>query len=90
MAPQDLSFNDMARIMIQVLCKTIRFQEVPEPVASLMQQRSSAAVARSLDIFAEVDQGIYEAEPHTLETTTPITVRRWCEKVLRPAVGDFS
>jgi hypothetical protein len=82
----------MARIMTQVLGKPIRFQEVPGPgfKASLMQQRSSAAFAQSLAMFAEVDQGIYEAEPSTPETPPPTTFRRRCEEVLRPTVGGSS
>ena len=91
--PEDLSFNDMARIMTAVLGKPIRFQEVSGPgyKASLMQHGSSEAFAPSLvDLFAEVGQGVYEAEPRTLETTTPTTFRQWCEEVLRPAVGGLS
>jgi hypothetical protein len=67
--------------------KPTRFQEVPGPgfKASLMQQRSSAAFAQSLDMCSEVDQGIYEAE-----TTPPTTFRQWCEEVFRPAVGGSS
>ncbi len=88
--PEDLSFNEMARVMTEVLGKPIRFQEVPGPgfKASLMQHGSSEAFAQSLvDMFAEVGQGIYEAEPRTPETTTPTTFRQWCEEVLRPAVA---
>jgi hypothetical protein len=44
----------------------------------------------SLAMFAEVDQGIYEAEPRTLETTPQTTFRRRCEEVLRPTVGGSS
>src|SRR5262249_18473395 len=91
--PEDLSFNDMARIMTEVMGRPIRFQEVPGPgfKASLMQHGSSAAFAQSLvDMFAEIGQGIYEAEPRTAETTTPTTLRQWCEDVLRPATGGFS
>jgi uncharacterized protein YbjT (DUF2867 family) len=91
--PEDLSFNDMAHIMTEVLGKPIRFQEVPGPgyKALLMQHGSSAAFGQSLvDMFAEVGQGIYAAEPRTPETTTPSTFRQWCAEVLRPAMGGLS
>jgi uncharacterized protein YbjT (DUF2867 family) len=91
--PQDLSFNDMARIMTEVLGKPIRFQEAPSSAfkASLMQHGSSEAFAQSLiDMFAGVGQGLYEAELRTPATTTPTTFRQWCEEVLRPAVGGLS
>lgn len=87
--PEDLSFNDMALTMTEVLGKPVRFQEVPGPAykAQLMQHGASAAFAQSLvDMFTEVGQGIYQAEPRTAETTTPTTFRQWCEEVLRPAV----
>jgi uncharacterized protein YbjT (DUF2867 family) len=88
--PEDLSFNDMARIMTEVPGKPIRFQEVPGPgyKAQLTQHGSSEAFAQSLvDMFVEVGQGIYAAEPRTPETTTPTTFRLWCEQMLRPAVS---
>jgi hypothetical protein len=78
----------MARIMTEVLGKPIRFREVPGPgyKASLMQHGSSEPSPKAM--FAEVGQGIYEAEPRTPETTTPTTFRQWCEEVLRLATGD--
>jgi uncharacterized protein YbjT (DUF2867 family) len=91
--PENLSWNEMARIMTEVLRIPIRFQEVPGPryKASLMQHGSSEAFAQSLvDMFAEVSQAIFEAEPRTPETTTPTTFRQWCEEVLRPALAAAS
>jgi uncharacterized protein YbjT (DUF2867 family) len=91
--PEDLSFNDMASIMTEVLSKPVRFQEVPGPAykASLTQHGASEAFAQSLvDMFAGVGQGIYGAEPRTPGTTTPTTFRRWCQEVLGPAVAAAS
>lgn len=88
--PEDLSCKDMARIMSEVLGKPIRFQEVSGSAykASLMQHGSSEAFAQSLvDMFNEVGQGIYAAEPRTSETTTVTTFKTWCEDVLKPAMG---
>ncbi len=88
--PEDLSFNEIARIMTEVLGKPVRFQQVPGPgyKASLMQHGSSEAFAQSLvDMFTEVGQGLYAAEPRTPETSTPTTFRRWCDEVLRPALA---
>ncbi|MFA6139567.1 MAG: NAD(P)H-binding protein, partial [Hyphomicrobium sp.] len=91
--PEDLAFNEIARIMTEVLGKPVRFQEAQGPgyKASLMQHGASEAFAQSLvDMFAEVGQGLYEAEPRTPETTTPTTFREWCEEVLRPALAAAS
>ncbi len=91
--PADLSFNDMARIMTEVLGKPVRFQEVPAAAykASLMQHGSSEAFAQSmLDMFAEVAGGLYRAEPRTPETTTPTTFAEWCETRLKRAIAERS
>jgi uncharacterized protein YbjT (DUF2867 family) len=88
--PADLSCNDMARIMTDVLRKPVRFQSVPgaDYKASLMQHGSSEAFAQSLvDMFAEVGRGIYGAEPRTPETTTPTSFKEWCETTLKPAIA---
>jgi hypothetical protein len=81
----------MARIMTQVVGKPTRFEERPGPV-SRRRSCSSAPVRpfQSLDVFAEVDQGIYAAEPRMPETTTPTVFRQWCEEMFRPAVGGSS
>jgi uncharacterized protein YbjT (DUF2867 family) len=87
--PADLSCNDMAQIMAEVLGKPVRFQEVPGPgyKASLTQHGSSEAFAQGLvDMFADVGRGIYGAEQRTPETTTPTTFKQWCEQVLKPAL----
>ncbi|HEY6921703.1 MAG TPA: NAD(P)H-binding protein [Methyloceanibacter sp.] len=88
--PADLSCNDIARIMTEVLGKPVRFQSVPVTgyKTSLMQHGSSEAFAQSLvDMFAEVGRGIYGAEPRTPETTTPTTFKEWCETTLKPAIA---
>jgi uncharacterized protein YbjT (DUF2867 family) len=85
---EDLSFNEMAAIMSEVLGRPIRFQEVPGGAykALLIEHGSSEAFAQSLvDMFAEVGQGIYQAEPRMPETTTPTTFRQWCVEVLARA-----
>ncbi len=52
---------------------------------SLLKHGSSPAFAQSqLDMFAEVAEGIYGAEPRTPETTSPITLRQWAETVMIP------
>jgi uncharacterized protein YbjT (DUF2867 family) len=58
--PADLSCNDIARIMTEVLGKPVRFQSVPVTgyKTSLMQHGSSEGFAQSLvDMFAEVGRG---------------------------------
>jgi uncharacterized protein YbjT (DUF2867 family) len=89
LGPEDLSYNDMAHIMSEVLGRPVRYQQVTGSTfkATLMQHGMSEAWARSLvDRMARVDQGLYNAEPRTPQSTTPTNFRQWCENVLSPAV----
>lgn len=54
----------------------------------MLKHGASPAFAQSLvDLFAEVANGIYQAEPRTSETTTSTTLRQWSTKVMIPAVA---
>jgi uncharacterized protein YbjT (DUF2867 family) len=90
LGPEDLSPNDMARIMSEVLERPIRFQQVPPEgyLATLTRNGITPAWAQGLvDMATEVEQrDIYKAEPRTAEASTPTTFRQWCEEVLKPAV----
>ncbi len=87
---EDLSLNQSAEVFSDVLGKTIQSQQVP-PAAyyeSMLKYGASPAFAQSLlDLFAEVSNGIYQAEVRTSETTTPTTLRQWATKVMIPAVA---
>jgi hypothetical protein len=79
----------MAQIMSEVLQRPVRFQQVAGETykATLMQHGMSEAWAQGIiDMAAAVDQGIYNAEPRTPESTTPTSFRQWCDEVLKPAV----
>jgi uncharacterized protein YbjT (DUF2867 family) len=93
LGPEDLSCNDRAEIMSEVLGRPIRFQQLPRDIykRQLMQSGASESLVQGLiDMSAEVyERGIYNAEPRTPENTTPTTFRVWCDRVLKPAVfGD--
>ena len=89
LGPEDLSFDEMAAIMTEVLGKPIRFQAVTGDAykAQLVQYGANEAFAQGLvDMMAAKDQGMDNAEPRTAENTTPTSFRQWCEEVLKPAV----
>jgi uncharacterized protein YbjT (DUF2867 family) len=89
LGPEDLSPNGMAQIMTEVLGRPIRFQQVSSEAykATLVGHGISEAWAQGLvDMADRVEEGIYNAEPRTPESTTPTSFRQWCEEVLRPAV----
>jgi uncharacterized protein YbjT (DUF2867 family) len=89
MGPEDLSYDDMAQIMSEVLGKPVRFQQITGEAykARLMERGMSDAMAQAnVDMWAAYDQGIDTFEPRTAESTTPTSFRQWCDEVLKPAV----
>jgi uncharacterized protein YbjT (DUF2867 family) len=89
LGPEDLSCNDMARIMSEVLGKPVRFLEIPGEAckARLLQRGMSEAMAQAnLDMWVAYNQGLDTAEPRTPQSTTPTSFRLWCEDVLKPRV----
>jgi uncharacterized protein YbjT (DUF2867 family) len=93
LGPEDLSFDDMARIMSEALGTPVRFQQIPGEAyrASLVDRGMSDAMAQAtLDMMVAKDNGIDNAEPRTPQSTTPTSFRQWCEDVLEPAVNAGS
>jgi len=89
LGPEDISYNDMATIMSEVLGKPVRFQEIPGDAfkAGLLQRGMSEAMAQAtLDMWVAYGQGLDTAEPRTPQSTTPTSFRQWCEDVLKPRV----
>jgi uncharacterized protein YbjT (DUF2867 family) len=89
LGPEDLSHNDMARVMSEVLGRPVRYQRVPYDAfrESLAASGMSEAMARAMvEMMRAKDNGLDNALPRTPENTTPTTFRQWCEEVLRPAV----
>jgi uncharacterized protein YbjT (DUF2867 family) len=89
LGPEDLSFNDMSRIMSEVLGKPVRYQQIPFDAykARFIGFGMSEAMAQGMtDMAAAKNDGLDNAEPRTPENTTPTSFRRWCEEVLKPAV----
>ncbi len=92
LGPEDLSSNDMAQIMSQVLEKPVRFQQITYEAfkATLTGNGMSDAMAQGMvDMMAAKDAGLDNAEPRTPQSTTPTSFRQWCEEVLKPAVLEL-
>ena len=90
LGPADVSPNDLAAIMTEVLGRPIRFQAVSGAAhkQTLLSVGSSEAMAQSLvDMHAAIDEGLYNAEPRTRENTTPTSFRQWSEEFLKPALS---
>ncbi|WP_433203356.1 NAD(P)H-binding protein [Nocardia sp. CA-107356] len=91
LGPEDLSANDMAQIMSEVLGRPIRFQQIPNTAfeARLLESGMSEAFTQGmLDMSDAKNHGLDNAEPRTPQSTTPTSFRQWCEEVLAPAIQN--
>jgi uncharacterized protein YbjT (DUF2867 family) len=89
LGPDDLSCNDMANIVSEVLDRPVRYQQIPSVVfkSGLVGNGMSEAMAQGLiDMRLAKDQGLDDIDSGTPRTVTPTGFRQWCEDVLRPAV----
>jgi uncharacterized protein YbjT (DUF2867 family) len=89
LGPEDLSFNEMAQIISEVLGRPVRFQQIPFEAfkARLIESGASESMATGMvDMMVAKNEGLDNMEPRTAESTTPTTFRQWCEEVLKPAV----
>lgn len=89
LGPEDLSFEDMARIMSEVLGRPVRFRQV---AGADFRDRltgfgmSEAMAQGMLDMMLAKDDGLDNAVTRTAENGTPTGFRQWCEEELKPAV----
>lgn len=89
LGPEDLSFNDMARIISEVLGKDVRYQQIPfdDYTAQFTGMGMSPAMARGMtDMAIAKNDGLDNAEPRTPANSTPTTFRQWCAEELVPAL----
>ncbi len=89
LGPEDLSYEDMAQTMSEVLGKPVRFQQIPFEAfkARHIGSGMSEAMAQGfLEMMIAKNEGLDNAEPRTPQATTPTSFHQWCEEVLKPAV----
>jgi len=91
LGPEDISFNDMAQIISDVLRREVRFQQTTFEAYKnrFVGFGMSDAMAQGMtDMAAAKNNGLDNAVQRTPENTTPTTFREWCEQVLKPALYD--
>jgi len=91
LGPKDLSFNDMAEIISEVLGKDVRFQQIPFQAYKdrFVGFGMSDAMAQGMtDMARAKNEGLDNGVQRTPENTTPTSFREWCDRVLKPAVLD--
>ncbi len=89
LGPENLSFNDMAAIMSDVLGRPVKFQQTTfeDYKAQFLRIGFSEAMAQGMtDMMYAKSQGLDLGVPRTPENTTPTSFRQWCEDILKPAV----
>jgi len=89
LGPADLSFNDMAEIMSEVLGTEVRFQQIPFEAYKdrFLGFGMSDAMAQGMtDMAWAKNEGLDNAVKRTPENSTPTSFRTWCEEILKPAV----
>jgi uncharacterized protein YbjT (DUF2867 family) len=93
LGPEDLSFNDMAGIISEVLGKEVRFQQI---TFDAYKDRftgfgMSDAMAQGMtDMAWAKNEGLDNAVQRTPGNSTPTSFRQWCHDVLKPAVLDLA
>ena len=91
LGPEDLSFNDMAEIISEVLGKQVRFQQITFEayMDRFVGFGMSDAMAQGMtDMAWAKNEGLDNAVQRTPENSTPTSFRQWCEEVLKPAALD--
>jgi len=89
LGPEDLSFNEMAERLSEVLGKPVRYQQIPVQALKdrLLKFGMSEAMAQgTADMMSAKNEGLDNAEPRTPASSSPTTFRQWAEQVLKPAV----
>ncbi|MFB8003679.1 NAD(P)H-binding protein [Nocardia sp. NPDC056000] len=89
LGPQDLSPNDMAHTLSEVLGREIRYEResLDDFRATLAAQGASGAIATAfVDMMRAKNEGLDNGVVRTAATASPTSFRQWCELVLVPAL----
>ncbi len=88
--PEDLSHNEMAAILTDVLGRPIAFHETPVPAFAEMLRGMGASEGMIHDYAAMMTAkatGLDEMAPSAPRDASPTTFRSWAEAELRPALA---
>ena len=91
LGPEDLSFNDMAEIMSQVLGTDVRFQQITFEAYKdrFIRLGMSDAMAQGYtDMAWAKNQGLDNGVQRAPQNSTPTSFRQWCDEVLKPEVAS--
>ncbi|WP_131735890.1 NAD(P)H-binding protein [Actinomadura roseirufa] len=89
LGPEDLSPNDMARVMSEVLGRPVRYeQRSPGDFGAALAGHGlgDAFVHGMIEMKRAKDEGLDDGVRRTPETASPTTFAQWCEEILKPAL----
>ncbi|GAA2465327.1 NAD(P)H-binding protein [Actinocorallia cavernae] len=89
LGPQDLSPNDMARIMTEQLGRPVRYERRPldELYTTLVGYGLNEAFAQGVvDMKRAKDEGLDAGVARTPDTASATGFEQWCARTLKPAV----
>ncbi|MFI9103280.1 NAD(P)H-binding protein [Streptomyces fildesensis] len=89
LGPQDLSPNDLARIMTEQLGRPVRYERQPfeELRTALVGYGLDATFVQGIvEMKQAKDNGLDAGVTRTAATASPTTFEQWCAQTLKPAV----
>ncbi|MFD7583849.1 NAD(P)H-binding protein [Kitasatospora sp. NPDC059811] len=89
LGPQDLSPNDLARLMTEQFGRPVRYerQSLDELYTTLVDYGLNEAFAQGVvDMKRAKDEGLDAGVARTPDTASPTGFEQWCARTLKPAV----
>jgi uncharacterized protein YbjT (DUF2867 family) len=91
LGPQDLSFDDQAAIISDVIGREVRYRQISFDRfgQQFLDRGASGSFAQGyVDMYRAKDEGMDNVTLRTSENTVPTSFRTFCEQVLKPAVAS--
>ena len=89
LGPEDLSYDDQAAILAQVIGRDVRYQPISfeQFKQQFLDRGASESFAQGyVDMYRAKDEGVDNAVLRTGSNTTPTSFRTFCEQALTPVV----
>lgn len=89
LGPEDLSFDDQAAIISEVIGRPVRYQQISfdQLKQQFLDRGASESTAQGyVDMYRAKDEGIDNEALRSRENTGPTSFRMFCEQTLKPAL----